>query len=138
MIKWFEFTSIEAERFAKHGEVIKNVRIDHNSTITSISKVNESDVEVHYRFTINYGGFGIIKIEGMIVYQGDADNVYQTWRKSGQLPDDVATEIHTTIINNCIPEAMMLSRDLRLPPPLPLPKVEFKRGKKAVFGPEVA
>jgi hypothetical protein len=46
------------------------------------------------------------------------------------MPNDVATEIHTTIMNNCIPEAMLLARDIRLPPPIPMPKVNIQAKKK--------
>ena len=40
-----------------------------------------------------------------------------------QLPNDVANEIHTTIMTVCIPEAVVIARDLRLPPPIPIPQV---------------
>ena len=39
------------------------------------------------------------------------------------MPNEVANEIHTTIMSVCIPEAVVIARDLRLPPPIPLPQV---------------
>jgi hypothetical protein len=39
------------------------------------------------------------------------------------MPPDVAQEIHTVIMTNCIPEAVLLARELRLPPPIPIPQV---------------
>ncbi len=39
------------------------------------------------------------------------------------MPPDVAQEIHTVIMSNCIPETVILARELRLPPPVPIPQV---------------
>ena len=40
------------------------------------------------------------------------------------MPDEVASEVLTVIMNNCIPEATMIARDLRLPPPIPAVQVQ--------------
>jgi hypothetical protein len=46
------------------------------------------------------------------------------------MPDDVASEVLTVIMNNCIPEATMIARDLRLPPPIPIPPVQVQSAQK--------
>src|SRR5207253_4163402 len=59
----------------------------------------------------------------------------------GQMPPDVAQEIHTVIMTNCIPEAVLLARELRLPPPIPIPQVNAPQqpGKPAKGrSPEIA
>ena len=132
-IKVFEFTSIEARRFSSSTEKHRNIRIDHNSTVTQIIEINDQEASIDYRFTANYSGIGLIKIEGKIIYTGNASELAKKWSSSGQMPENAAQEIHTTIMNNCIPEAMMLSRDLRLPPPVPMPAVNV--GKKGAAKP---
>ena len=43
------------------------------------------------------------------------------------MPPEVAQEIHTIIMTNCIPEAVLLARELRLPPPIPIPQVNIQQ-----------
>ena len=47
------------------------------------------------------------------------------WTGTQQMPNEVATEVHTVIMSNCIQEAVMIARDLRLPPPIPMPSVNI-------------
>ncbi len=129
-IKRFELTSIDARRFTKPGEKHKNIRIDHNSSVTLVTEINDKEANVDFRFTANYSGLGIIKIEGSLIYEGNASALAQQWSTQNNMPNEVANEIHTTIMNNCIPEAMLLARDIRLPPPIPMPKVNIQAQKK--------
>jgi hypothetical protein len=129
-IKRFELTSLDARRFSKHEEKPKNIRIDHNSSVTLVTEKNDKEANVDFRFTANYSGLGIIRIEGSLIFEGDAPALVNQWSTKNNMPNDVATEIHTTIMNNCIPEAMLLARDIRLPPPIPMPKVNIQTKKK--------
>jgi len=141
MIKNFELTAIEARKFTKPGEKHGNIRIDHNSSVTLISPINDEDARVDFRFTASYAGVGVIKIEGSLVFSGNAHELASQWQSNNQMPPDVANQIHTAVMGNCIPEAVMLARDLRLPPPIPMPKVNIpsgKKGKARAYGPEVA
>ena len=135
-IKNFELLSIEAKRFTKLGEKPKNIRIDHNSIVTLISPLDDQDAAIDFRFTANYIGVGVIKIEGRIIYQGDPVGLSTKWSETGQMPNNVASEVHNVVMSNCIPEAMFLARDIRLPPPVPLPKVNIQAGKKGKEKPE--
>ena len=58
------------------------------------------------------------------------------------MPDEMAQEIHRAVMTTCIPESVLLARDLRIPPPIPLPQINVKgqeKGapKKDQFGFEV-
>ncbi len=140
MIKNFELVSINAERFTGTNERIKNVRVDHNSTVTYINQLSDEEAEVKFRFTVSYSGVGMVKIEGKFIFTGDAGSLTTQWKDNGQMPSDVANQIHNSVLGFCIPEAVMLARDLKLPPPLPIPKVNIAKGpgKKQVYGPEIA
>ncbi|UCE72988.1 MAG: hypothetical protein JSV56_08085 [Methanomassiliicoccales archaeon] len=129
-IKRFELTSIDARRFTRHGEKPKNIRIDHNSSVTLVTEINDKEANIDFRFTANYSGLGIIRIEGSLIFEGDASALANQWSTKNNMPNEVANEIHTTIMNNCIPEAMLLARDIRLPPPIPMPKVNIRSQKK--------
>jgi len=117
--------------------------VDHNSTVTLITEIADRQASVDFRFTANYRAseapIGLIQIEGTIVWEGDAKGLVRDWSAAGQMPPEAANEIHTVIMTNCIPEAVILARELRLPPPIPIPQVNIpqpgKPGKQR--GPEV-
>lgn len=137
-VKHFELLGIEGKRFYKMGEKPTNVRIDHNSSITLIIEQSKREAALDFRFTANYQGLGIISIEGRIVYEGDAREIVNQWKTQRKMPDKVATEIHQAIMSNCIPEAVVIARDIRLPPPVPLPPIRFGGKPKDSTGVEVA
>ena len=124
-IKNFELKAIDAERYSKKGEKKKNIKINHNSSVTKINKIDSNKNQVEFRFTANYSGMGFIKIEGSLKFIGDYPELADNWRKNNKMPNEVAKKIHTTIINNCIPQSVTIAKDLNLPPPIPLPKVNM-------------
>ena len=139
-VKTVDLTSIEARRFSKRDEKIRNVRIDNNSTVTLITELNDSEASIDFRYTANYGGIGIIKIEGTIIFECNAPELAQKWGATSNMPNETASEVHTAIMRVCVPEAMLISRDIKLPPPLPLPQVNIQKKNKrqASSGMEVA
>jgi hypothetical protein len=140
-IKMIELTAVDGKRFSHRGEKVRNIRIDTSSTVTLISEENPSEANIEFRFTASYGGMGVIKLEGSIIFEGDAHGITEEWNKSGNMPNEVASEVHTAIMRTCMPEAVMVSRSLKLPPPIPIPPIPIqkkKKGKTASTGMEVA
>jgi hypothetical protein len=123
------FNSIEGRRFVRLDERIGPVKIEHNSSVTMITERSEKEAGIDFRFTANFTGVGIIKIEGNFVYTCDARRIVRKWYTTGNMPRDMATEVHTTILVHCIPETVVIARDLQLPPPIPLPEVKFEERK---------
>ncbi|MFO7991008.1 MAG: hypothetical protein R6U61_01785 [Thermoplasmata archaeon] len=137
----FELKSLDAERFGDKKKSMKNVRVDHNSSVIGVKKLKKDIFDVTFRFTANYSGLGRIEIEGKLKFKGGPGDLDQKWSDDNQMPNQVANEIHSTVISNCIPEAVFLARDIQLPPPIPLPKVNIpgkKEKKKPKGGMEVA
>jgi hypothetical protein len=126
----FETTTIEAKRFARPGEHIANIRIDHNSTVIQINRASDRTATVEFRFTVNYGGMGFIKIEGLVTLEGENDGLMKEWTATGSMPNETANIVHNVVVSNCIPTALLVARDIRLPPPFPLPRINIE--KKAV------
>ena len=128
-VKRIELTSIEARRFAKPTERHVQVRIDHNSTVTLVTEGTGNEVNIEFRYTASFGGVGVIKLEGTLLfeYSGDVKALRAQWSTNSQMPTDVASEIHTAVMARCVPEAVVVARDLNLPPPIPLPQVRFQK-----------
>jgi hypothetical protein len=138
----YEASAIEAKRFTQQGEHLANIRIDHNSTVTRISKVSEETASAEFRFTANYSGMGYIKIEGSLVLRGEVDALVEAWTSTSSMPDQVANLVHNAIVSNCIPTALLIARDIRLPPPFPMPRINVQKkgdpSKRSQPGPEFA
>lgn len=127
-IKGFDISSIDAKRFTRPGEKIQNLRIDNNSTVTTISQTGEDQATLEYRFTANYVGIGVIKVEGKILIEGDAKAIVDAWSKTNNMPPEVANLVHSTVITNCLPIAVVIARDISLPPPMPpLPQLQIPK-----------
>lgn len=118
-IKTFEISAIDARRYTKLGEKLQNLRIDNNSTITQIIQISENEASLEYRYTANYVGVGVIKLEGKLHLEGSSADLADTWSKTNNMPPEVANIVHGSVITHCMPVAVVLARDIGLPPPLP-------------------
>ncbi len=121
MIKSFELSSIEAKSYLKGENPPTEIRIDTNSTVTEIRAIDGKQAFIDFRFTANYYGLGIISMEGTLIWEGDVSRLEKEWKNNHKLPDDSVTEIHSVIVNSCIIESVIISKEIRLPPPIPLP-----------------
>lgn len=146
-VKGVEITSIEGKRFIKIGEKLPgNIRIDTNSTLVSVNEL-KGDLVIEFRFTATYVSLGIIKIEGSIIYDigsRDTSEIIAEFHKTRNLPPKDASAAHNAVMQACIPLAVIISRDIKLPPPIPMPTVKVgpkqkrKGGKGRDDGIEVA
>lgn len=138
-IKNINLKTIEARRYTNLNERPKQIRIDHNSSFTHITYLNENQTSVDFQYTASYGSVGVIKIEGQLIYQDkDAKEISKEWGNKRKIPDEVASKLHTAIMHACVPEAVGIAKDLALPPPIPLPQVRLgNKPTKAQSGPEI-
>ena len=140
IIKGTYLKAIEARRYIGPNERPKKVRIDHNSNISHIYDIEKNQATIDFQYTASYGPIGIVKIEGTLIYEDEgAGKIAEEWKRTRKMPNEVASRIHTTIMHTCVPEAVGISKDLGLPPPIPLPQVRLgSQPTKGQAGPEVA
>ncbi len=129
MIRTFRIDGVEAKRFIEPENAPKEIRIDNNSTVVSITQLKENQAKLDFRFTVTYTGIGMISIEGVVIYEGNIPELMTEWTKKHRMPDAVAQEVHATIINNCVIESVVLAKEVHLPPPIP-PPAQFMSAKK--------
>ena len=139
-IKNMQLKTIEARRFIKRNERPKQVRIDHNSTVSQFSDIKDNQANIDFQYTASYGPVGMIKLEGSFdLEHEDVEKIAKEWANTRKMPDQVASQIHTAIMHACVPEAVGIAKNLALPPPIPLPQVRLGGKKQTVqAGPEVA
>ena len=126
--------SLEARRYQ---DAVPNtqIRIDHNSTITLVAKESDDRIRVEFGYTTSYGPLGVIKVEGALHFTGPtAGAAADGWATTRNLPSDVAQQVHSAIMASAVPEAVGLAKDIRLPPPIPLPQIQFQ-GQQAAKPP---
>ena len=126
-VKSIEINAIEARRFSKPGEKLTNVRIDNNSTVTLINQLDEQTANINFRYTASYGGMGVITIEGSLIFECEASDIVERWQQTNNMPNEIANQVHTAIMRLCMPEAVLLSRDIKLPPPIPMPTINIPK-----------
>ncbi|MFO7792398.1 MAG: hypothetical protein R6W73_05370 [Candidatus Saliniplasma sp.] len=127
----FEIKSIDAERFSSNSKGKKNVRIDHNSSVTKIKQITKDSFDIYFRFTANYKSLGRIELEGRLKIKDAPSDLASKWRKDNEMPNEIANTVHSAVIQNCIPKSVLIAREVQLPPPIPMPKVNVpKKGKK--------
>jgi len=139
-IKNLRLKSIEARRYTGLNERPKQVRIDHNSSITNISDAKDKEANIDFQYTASYGPVGMIKFEGIMIFENeDAKKIAGNWNETRKMPNEIASKIHTAIMHACVPEAVGIAKTLGLPPPIPLPQVKLGSSPKhGQSGPEVA
>ena len=139
-IRNIQLKSIEARRYVNLNERPKQVRIDHNSNISNIYDIKNDQSTIDFQYTASYGPVGMVKLEGSLLFVDEnASKISNEWKNTRKMPNQIAGQIHTAIMHACVPEAVSISRDLGLPPPIPLPQVKLgASAKKGHFGPEVA
>ena len=102
----------------------------------------DNGIHVDFQYTASYGPVGLIKIEGTLqFFSENIGTLVEDWNEKRKMPNQIASGIHTAIMHACVPQAVGIAKDLRLPPPIPLPQVRMGKTPQKVsggFGPEFA
>lgn len=131
----FSLNKIEVE---KKPDYKGKVSIKNNVSIKDVEKADlflGKTKQDSLKFTFTYASlyepaFGKILLEGHVIFvEEDAKvkNILKSWKKDKKIEPEVMTILLNNILSKCNIEALMLSRDTGLPPPLPMPKVQVKK-----------
>ena len=143
MIVGFGFTKLNAE---KNEQAKGKIDINNNVTIKdvkednfSLGKDKQQDVlRFIFEFTSTYEpNIGKIFFEGELLYLEDPKRVKEilgSWKKDKKLPKEIMADLLNTILAKCNIKALILSQEVNLPPPIPLPKVQMQAPEKNYIG----
>ena len=130
----FNFTKINAERTA-----IAQGKLNVSNNV-ALKDVEESKMpfgkakalKLTFSFNVNYEPkIGQIVLEGEILYLVDnADKIIEDWKKNKKIPNDLMTEVMNHILTKANIEALLISKEMGMPPPIMLPKVQPKEADK--------
>lgn len=134
MIVGFSFNKILVE---KTGPIQGKVNITNNVAVLQVEKIplnfgsnQQEGLRFNFEFKADYTPkIGQILLNGDVLYLGDSKQtkeILDTWQKKKQVPKDVMELIINNVLSKCNIEALILSREINLPPPIPLPKLSGK------------
>ena len=127
----FNFSKIEAEK----KQLIKGkININNNVSIKnveekklSLSNEKQKVLAFTFEFVAKYDpNVGSISFSGEVLSMDDSKKVKEIldgWKKDKKLPKEVMPVILNTIMSKCNIQALILSDQINLPPPIPLPKL---------------
>ena len=127
----FNFTKILVQRkdFVKGKiNISNNVAIKKVDTADlALGASNQSGLKIDFAFNTKYEpDLGLIEMEGNVLYMADekkTKEIIDNWKKTTRIPKDIMETVLNTVLQRCNVEALLMSRELNLPPPIPLPKV---------------
>jgi len=132
----FNFNKINVEK--KKGSsgkisVQNNVSVhDVTESKLAISK-SQKALDFKYKFESKYDpDVATILIEGNLIYmttEAEAKAVLDKWEKDKKIEPKVMEVLLNQVLAKCNVEAIILSRDVNLPAPFPLPKIKQQENK---------
>ena len=133
MIVGFGFTKLHAEK----GDIAKgNIDINNNVSIKdvkednfSLGKDKQNVLKFIFEFTSRYEpNVGSVVLEGELLYVEDAKKskeILASWKKDKKLDKEIMANLLNTVLVKCNIQALILSQQINLPPPIPMPKVQI-------------
>ena len=127
----FSISKISAER---KNENIGKVNITNNISIKDVSDTkfaigssNQSGVKFSFVFATKYEPEAAeMLLEGNVLYMtedSDAKKILSTWKKDKTIDTALTEAILNYVLDRCNIEALILSKEMNLPAPFPMPKV---------------
>ena len=128
----FSFTKITAERKPASNSAIN---IESNAGVTNVIELpviepKKALLKFEFTFVVTYEpGIGKIELNGEVVQLYDKEyglKVVEHWAKNKKLPPEIMPEVFNNILAKSNVEAVVVSRDLGLPSPIQMPRVDVK------------
>ncbi len=140
MIVGINFTKLVADRL---GETAGRIDINNNIRITNINEAKlvtakgDKALEIEFEFTSKYEpNLAQIIIVGKAVYvnkEKEAKEILKGWEKDKKVPEKYLEEILSGLLMRANVEAVLLSKEINIPPPIPMPRIG-KRSTNKVSG----
>jgi hypothetical protein len=111
------------------------VSVNNNVAVKDVEKIDltfGSSKQDALKFTFEFKAayepkVASITLEGTVTYfdkPATIEDIHKSWKKDKKVPPEVMTPVLNSILSKCNVEALLLSREVNLPPPIPLPRVK--------------
>lgn len=130
-------SNVSAERFLDIRRPMPPVKINTNLNLVEVEKKEDGLLEVPFVLIINYApSVAQISLKGRAHVTGEKEEIRKVYEgsKAKKPPPPI---IMQSIANVVFVESVLISRTIRVPPPIPLPKIpRGKRPSKVPSGPD--
>lgn len=120
-------SSIKGKVSIANNVAIKNVE----KTELAIGTAKQSALKFTFEFTVKYEPkVGNIVMNGELIFLEKPEKIGEIadeWKKTKKVPKEVMAPILNNVLTKCNVEALILSREINLPPPVQLPRVTVKK-----------
>lgn len=131
----FNFTKIEGQKktpLKGKIEIKNNINVaDIKEFKLNIGKSSESCAQVLFKSSTDYEpGIGNINLEGELLFVAQEKvikDLLSKWKKEKKVDPQIMAQILNNIASKANIKALVLSQELNLPAPIPLPKVNVKK-----------
>lgn len=135
---------IVVERIAP---VVGKVNINNNASIKEVHKTElmtgtkkQDALRFVFEFKSNYDpNLAYIQITGDLIWMDKEEQIKELkkqWDDKKQINPDVMTQILNSVLTKCSIEALVLSREMNLPSPIPIPRVQLNNAPAQDSKPE--
>lgn len=118
----------------KTSPVKGKVSVNNNVAVKDVEKTDlafgtakQDALKFSFEFKASYEPkIATITLEGTVTYfdnPATIEDIHKGWKKDKKVPPEVMTPILNSILTKCNVEALLLSREVNLPPPIPMPRV---------------
>ena len=133
----FNFNKINVEKKeGKSGKVniSNNVAIkDIVNTDLSLGSEKQKAIKFVFEFVSKYApDLGEIVLGGDVLYLEDTtkvNKILDDWKKNKRVEKVLMSTLLNTVLTKCNIQALILSQEVNLPSPIPLPKVKMESGE---------
>ena len=138
MIIGFNFNTISVQRKRNPSG---NIDIKNNVAIKDVQKTDfkfgstsQQGLKFIFEFTSKYTpDFGEVLLTGEVLYLADDKTTRQIldeWASSKKISKELMSGILNTVLARCNIQAWVLSKEVNLPPPIPMPQIGKEPEKK--------
>ncbi len=121
----------------KYEDEIKNLKVNNNTKINSvkeqdISALGRKGLNIDFDFSTEYKNenkkIAEISISGNVyVIDNDYEKLLELWKKENRLPDEVNINVLNAILRKCFIKSLLLTEELQLPSPIPMPYASLNK-----------
>ena len=130
----FNFTKMIGE---KNADPTKKLNIDRSVNIQSVEETHlnvgtqkQQAMVVSFVYAVTYApGLRKVELQGNLLYIAPEEKLVDAiayWKKNSTLPVDVMNPVLHSVFTRCNIQALIMSRDLALPPPFALPSPKIR------------
>jgi hypothetical protein len=130
------FTKIEAER---KSQIKGQININNNIAINDVKKndfkiADQDSLKIEFEFTAKFEpNVGNIVLKGDTILVNNPEKTQEIlaqFKKDKKLPEDVLEQVMNNLLTKCNIEALVVGREVGLPPTLNMPKVKAQEKSK--------